>query len=706
MSLPSKDQLTSASSAIKRRLSEAFARGVSRAGTLDGRMLAWGGIALAALMLLSVNVIAGTWFKTWRADLTEDGLYSISNGTKKILADLDEPITVRVYYSPQIGQQAPSYGTYFERVRTLLERYRDLSRGKLQLAFITPQPFSDEEDRAVASGLRGVRLNNEGDTAYFGLVASNTTDNTDTIPFFAQDRERFVEYDLTKLIYGLSNPKKKTIGLISGLPIEGGTHPMMMGRQMPPWTIVSQMREFFDVKSLAQNIKEVPADIDVLMLVQPWGLTPEAAYAVDQFALKGGRILAFVDPVAEVGRMFAMRIDAGDGKEFQKLLGAWGVSFDATKVASDIAHARRVQFGGGARPTVTEYVAWLGLDRRNLDESDPLAAGIETLNVATPGFLSPTDKATTSFRPILKTSTRASVLDSSAFGASPDPVALLRSYKPGGKQLVLAARVSGEIATAFPEGAPKPAEKKDEAAAKADQQKGAAEQQKGAGGKQAARAKQTKAAGAEQGQKAEPAAPAQPSSIAKGTLNAIIVADTDMLHDQFWVDTRELLGQQIMIPTAHNAVFVVNALENLTGGEALSDLRGRGVKPRPFQVVEEIRRDAERRFREKEQTLLAKLKDTEQKLQGLEKRTDGGTVILSDKDRETIETFRSEMLGIRRELRDVKLAMRQDIDRLEGAVKVANIAAVPLLIAFGAIGLTIVRRRRRSMGSKGQGGRA
>ena len=474
MSLPSKNQPSSGSSPadalhrfgtpVRNYFGRLFARGTARSSRLDRAKLAWGGIVLAAVVLLSINLIAGTALKNWRADLTEDGLYSISNSTRKVIAGIDEPISIRVYYSPALGQQAPSYGTYFDRVRALLERYRDLSRGRLQLAFITPQPFSDEEDRAVAAGLRGIRLNNEGDTAYFGLVGSNTTDNTDTIAFFAQDRERFIEYDLTKLIYGLSSPKKKTVGLISGVPLEGGANPMM-GRQLPPWLIVGQIREAFEVKSLGQNVTEIPADVDVLMLVNPTGLTPEAAYAIDQFTLKGGRMLALVDPVPEVGRMFSMGAPGGDGAELKKLFEAWGISYDPTKVASDIANARRVQFGGGARPTVTEYVAWLGLNRRSLDESDPLAAGIESLNLATPGVLAPAEKAATSFRPILQTSNRAAVLDAAAFGMMPDPVGLLRNYRPGGQALVMAARVTGDIATAFPEGAPKTPEKKDEATA-------------------------------------------------------------------------------------------------------------------------------------------------------------------------------------------------------------------------------------------------
>ena len=240
--------------------------------------------------------------------------------------------------------------------------------------------------------------------------------------------------------------------------------------------------------------------------------------------------------------------------------------------------------------------------------------------------------------------------------------------------------MSGEIKTAFPGGWPKPEEPKKDGD-KSEDKAG----EKPAGDKSTG----DKPAG---DRPPELKAPAD-AQITTGKLNAIIVADSDFLHDQFWVDTREFLGQQIQIPLAQNSVLVVNAIENLTGGEALRDLRGRGVKPRPFQVVDDIRRDAEKKFREKELSLETKLKETQQKLAGLEQKGEGGNVILTDKDRETIEKFRTEMLGVRRELRDVKLAMRTDIDRLDGVLKFANIAAVPLLIGLGAIGLAIVRRR-------------
>jgi ABC-type uncharacterized transport system involved in gliding motility auxiliary subunit len=689
--------MSAAAATTSRNVFDGAVRYVSR---LSRATLAWVGIGLAAVLLLCTNLIVSTLTQNWRVDLTEDGLFSMTDSTRKVLAGIDEPITMRLYYSKALGDNAPSFATYFDRVKALLQRYRDLSGGKINLAFISPEPFSDAEDRAVAAGLRGVRLNSEGDQAYFGLVATNTTDNTETIGFFTPDRERFLEYDLTKLVYSLSNPKKKIVGLMSGLPIEGSPgDPQMGGRPTPPWMIVSQIREFYQVKSVGQDVTEIPPEIDTLMLVQPSDMKPETAYAIDQFALKGGRILAFIDPVAEVGRMYQRGKDVPQSTELKKLFDAWGVVYDPTKVVGDLQYARRVSYGGSGNPSATEYVAWLSLDRRSLDTGDAISAGIETLNMASVGSVSLAPNSTTKLQTLLSSSDRSATIDASSIGLRPDPVALLREFKPGGKKLTIAGRVTGDIKSAFPDGPPQAApaaselDKKDAAAA--DASKG--ETKDAADAKASGDAKDTKDTKEAKEAKDTPKPPLPPSHVSAGRLNAIIVADTDMLHDQFWVDVREFLGQQVTIPQAHNAVFATSAIESLAGGEALTSLRARGVKPRPFQVVDEIRRDAERQFREKEQTLMAKLKDTEQKLSGLEQKSEGPEkAILSEKDRETIEKFRTEMLGIRRELRDVKLAMRQDIDRLDTTLRFVNIAGVPLLIGIGALGLAIARRRQQN----------
>lgn len=643
-------------------------------GGISRRTLAWGGLALGAVILLAVNLIASSALRDARLDLTKDRLYTISEGTRKALRSIDEPVDIRVYFSKKLGEAAPSYAKMFERVRTLLDQYSAIAGGKLQVSFLDPEPFSDAEDRAVAAGLKGIRLNQEGEMGYFGIVGSNSTDTESNLPFLSTDRERFLEYDVTKLIVTLANQTKSAIGLISGLPIEGSPGNPMMGRPPgQPLFMLEQIREFFALKSIPKDAKAIPSDIGVLMVVQPEGLSAGTAYAIDQFALSGGKVLVFVDPVAETQRqgnpMMMMAQGPPDLTEFDKLLKAWGVAFDTKNVVGDISRARRVQFGGGPRASVTEYVLWLGLDRRNLDERDVLAGNIERLNLASAGFLEKTPDATTQFAPIIQTTADAMVIPAESVSMMPDAVGLLRNYKRGGKTLVLAARISGDAKSAFPDGAPPEA--------KAD-----AGKDKEAGAKAPEKKSET------------PAPPAK--YMAAGKVNVVVVADTDFLGDQFWVEVREFLGQQVAVPNAHNAAFVLGALENLSGSEALISLRGRGISDRPFELVNDLRREAEERFRNKEQVLTARLREVQTKLAGLEKQGDGENLVLSDKDRQEIEKFRGDMLSVRRELREVKSELRKDIDRLDGVLKFANIAAVPLLIGFAGIGWAAYRRRRTS----------
>ena len=637
---------------------------------LDKKTLTWGGIACAAIILVSVNLISNVTLERTKVDLTEQKLFTISEGTKSLLQKIDEPIHVKVYFSKLLGEVAPIYSKYFSRVRSLLQQYEDISSQKVVLEFIEPEPFSDAEDRAVAAGLQSIRINPEGDQGYFGLFAENSTDNRETIAFFNPEREQFLEYDLTKLINSLANPKKKVVGLVSGINLQGGFSPM--GQRTPEWMILNQIRDFYEVKTLDSSLKTIPEDIDVLMLVQPTGLTDEALYAIDQYAVKGGQILAFVDPVAESSKLGQPGMAPPTGEpSLDKLFKSWGVKFDADKVAGDVAHARRVQFGG-PRPVVTDYVAWLALNKSNLDESDVLSGGIEKLNLASVGFLEKAEDTSISFSPIIQSSQQATTISADEITAQPNAAKLLREYNPLNKRLTIAARVTGNIMSAFPDGKPV-TNKEDDKEISSDSN--------------------TTAKTESVGSKTEDVA----KHVGEGKLNSIIVADTDILHKQFWVSVQNFLGQQIMIPQSHNDAFVLNALDNLSGGEALASLRARGIDNRPFTLVENIRREAEQRFRQKEHDLVEKLKEAEKNLANLEQKgTDGGAVILSDADKKAIEKFRQEMISIRRELRDVKHALRKDIDALDTTVRFANIAGMPLVIAVFGLGIAYMSRRRRT----------
>src|SRR6266436_4168340 len=317
-----------------------------------------------ALMLVSVNIIAARLF-AWRLDLTGERLYTLSRGTQRTLARIEEPITLRFYYSTRLADEVPSYGVYAQRVRELLDQYVAAAHGKVRLEVYNPQAFSDAEDRAVAFGLKGVPLDAQGEQVHFGLAATNSTDDQQIVAFFAPDRERFLEYDLTKLVHALAFPKKTVVGLMTTLPLDGDMAAMMRGRPSEPMTVIDQLRQLDQVKPLASDIDAIPADIDVLMLVHPQGLADKTLFAIDQYVLKGGKALVFVDPLSEFQVSHPSQLNppgSPTASNLERLFKSWGFEMPANIVVGDRRAAQRVGVPGPGRSTrPLDYVAWLNL---------------------------------------------------------------------------------------------------------------------------------------------------------------------------------------------------------------------------------------------------------------------------------------------------------------------------------------------------------
>ncbi len=638
---------------------------MDRLQSVDRGRLALIGLALAVVLLFAVNIFSNASLQTAKLDLTQGRLFTLSQGTRNVLKGIDEPITLKLYYTKLLGERSPPHANLFERVRELLSRYADLSGGKVRLELLHPEPFSDAEDRAVAGGLQGVTINSAGDLGYFGLTGNNTTDDQVVIPFFTTEREPFLEYDLTKLVFTLANPARQVVGVMSPLPLEGGNPMRPPFQQSPRWAVLDQVNEFFQVLPVPASYTEIPKEVEILLLVHPHGFGDATLYAIDQFVLKGGRVLAFVDANAEIDAATPGPAGPVLRSDFDKLLNAWGVKLIDGKVAGDLDAARRVNVRVGGRMAVADYVAWLTLTGRNFDTSDAAIGDIGRINVASAGILEKTGVEGVEVTPLIRTGPRAMAIDATKVSGQPDVVGVFRDFKPGGQPLMLAARIKGTVKSAFADGPPPPP--KPEGAADA------------------------------------PAAVPPAASHLKQSekpVNLIVVADVDMLHDRFWTDAREMMGQRLLVPFANNADFVVNALDNLSGSDAMIGLRGRAQSTRPFHMVQEIRQAAEQQFRSKEQGLQAKLDDVRKKLEALERRRGAeGDVVLSPEDKAAIDKFRSEMIATRKELRDVQRALREDIDRMDAWLKFLNIAAIPLLLGFGTIVVTAVGRLRRKTGT-------
>lgn len=639
---------------LSRRLRNPFA---SRSGRSAIALICVG------LMLVSANIIASRFF-TARLDLTQDHLYTLSRGTRLTLAKIAEPITLRFYYSTHLGDSLPNYGVYAERVRQILDQYVIAAHGKIRLEVYNPLPFSSEEDQAVGFGLQGVPLNEAGEQVYFGLAGTNSTDDVQVIPFFSRDRERFLEYDLTRLVHTLAFPKRTVVGLLSSLPLEGDSMAAMQGLAARPTAVIDQLRQLDDVEELTTALTSIPAGIDVLMMVQPQNLPDKALFAIDQYVLKGGKALIFVDPYSELQASLAghaQNPEASNASNLEPLFKAWGLRLVPDVVAGDRSDARRVGVPvPGRAPVPMDYVAWLNLRPPNLNRSDPITADLDRINVATAGILEPIAGAKTSMVPLITTSRDSEKIPVAKVKGLPNVRELLAHFRPDDTSYTIAAHVTGMVDSAFPGGPPD----------------------------------------------AGPPNPHIPKSALPHYLkksvvpiNVIVAADTDMLDDRFWAQTRDFYGQQVVVPNAGNGDFVENAVEVLAGGEDLVGLRSRGSSSRPFVVVQRIQRAADEQYAARQQALQEKLKETQAKLSNLTGGAGGNTpATLSPEATRTIAQFRADMVATRQQLRAVQGALRRDISRLELLLEFADIAMVPVLvsaIALVAAALRIKRRRRR-----------
>ena len=639
---------------------------------MNTKMLTASGLVMAALLFGAFNIVSSTVLSSARFDLTEHQLYTLSAGTKNVLKNLVEPITLRFYISKKLATGLPGIKGYATRVEEMLEEYQQVAGSHLVLQILDPEPFSEEEDRAVGFGLQGIPLDNGTTHFYFGLAGTSSTDDTEVIPFFQPEREEFLEYDLTKLVNSLAHPKKKMVGLMSTLPIDGGGgNPFM--QQMgggQPWLIVNQIEQVFELKKIEPTATVIPDDISVLMIVHPKSLTDATLYAIDQFVLGGGHALIFVDPLAEADRGGGnpMNPFGGGGgprdSNMPKVFAAWGIELVPGKVLADLPLAKKVQVQPQGRLQVVDYPVWIDFRQDHFNHDDIVTAQIPTITVASAGILKKSSGGTTDIQPLIESDEAAMQIEASRLSFLPDPSGLLTGYKPDGEKMIVAARITGKVKTAFPEGKP-PVEATDNNAAPTPSE--------------------------------EKASPKAHLAESKDSINVIVVADTDILQDRFWVQVQNFFGQRIGIPNAGNGTFVTNALDNLTGSNDLISVRSRAGYSRPFTLLRVLQQEADQQFRLKEQALQERLKATERKIQELQsQKSDGSNVMMSPEQQEALNQFRGELIQVRKELRGVQHELAKNIEGLESFVKFVNIGLVPLLIGVAGVWISAKRLRGRT----------
>ena len=642
---------------------------------MGGRTYTTGGIVLAVAAFVALNVFANQALTRFRLDLTEQRLFTLSEGTRNIVRGINEPVTLRLYVSRSLANRLPSISGYVARVRDLLQEYEHAGDGKIILTVIDPEPFSEEEDRAVAYGLSGLPLLDGESTFYFGLVGTNTLDDQEVIPRFTPDREEFLEYDLTKMIHALGQAERPIIGLLTTLPLDGQTQQAMMtGRPPQPWLILERIEELYEVRRLSPvSLERVEDDVDLLMVAHPKGLSEAARYAIDQFVLGGGHALVFVDPNAEADMTPTVPgLPPIPGKsELDDLLNSWGLEVDTGLTVGDMQLGAEVQAQLGDRVVTIHYPVWMNVPSPLINREDVVTAELGNLTFGSAGALvTVPDAGLTVSALAWTTPSGAGLIETELVGPMADLERMVREFRPDGTSYVLAARVGGKAGSAFPGGPPPP-----EAEAEGAQS-------------------ESESASEDTAASPEPAA----DHIAEGEINVIVVGDTDLLQDQFWVQRQNLFGQSIPIPISANGSFVINALDNLTGSGDLIGIRSRGRFLRPFTVVNELRQDAELRFRETEKELMQQLEATEARLSEL-RTGEGDEIVLTEDQRNAIIEFTEERVRVRRELRDVRHSLRKDIETLESSLKFINIGLVPIVIGIGGLlaGLHRMRRRRAAL---------
>jgi ABC-type uncharacterized transport system involved in gliding motility auxiliary subunit len=600
-----------------------------------------GSLVLLLLLFVALSMLSSNLLRGLRFDLTENRLFTLSEGTLNVLEGLQEPVTLYFYFSQEASRDIPQVRSYARRVDELLQEFVGKSGGRLTLRRVDPAPFSEEEDQAAALGLQGAPVGGAGETLYLGIAASNSLDDMQVMPFLQPSKEKFLEYDLAKMISALGNPQRKKLGLLSSLPMQAGWDPATQNLR-PAWVLFEQLDELFAIEAVDAQAAGLPEDLDLLLLVHPKNLPPEMLYSIEQFVLGGGRLVAFLDPFAEAdqgdpGDPMA-RMQAGSPSDLGGLLEAWGVAFDPTRAVGDLQYG----IGSGAN----RHIGILSVPAEGMNEGDIVSADLEVVNFSSAGWFEPAEGAATQFDVLVRSSENAAPMDTTRFRFLSNPADLLSGFNPTGERYALAVRVAGPATASMeaPEGYPD----------------------------------------------------GHLAAAAEGGISVMLFADTDLLTDRLWVQRQPFFGQDMITAFADNGSLAVNAVDNMLGNRDLISIRTRASSARPFERVDRLRVAAERAYRDTEERLQLELQETERRLGELQAaKGEGELTIISDEQQAEIQRFMDRRLQIRRELRQVQHDLQRDIDRLGSRLKLLNIALVPAIVLLVALAYDLRRRRRQ-----------
>ena len=605
-------------------------------------------LVLLAAIGFALLLAGQSLFRHARIDLTQDRIFTLSEGTRTILERLEQPVELLFFYSEVSMREAPSLRQYALHVEDFLRELELRAQGKISLRVIDPEPFSEQEDRAADLGVQPVPLQAGGSPLYLGLAAVGVRADAEVISFLHPERGPYLEYDVVKAIYLASLQAAPQVGLISGLPVGGGFD--MATRSLhKPWTAVQQLKQLYEVLELGSNPDEIAANIDLLVVVHPARLGEQALYAIDQFVLGGGKAMIFVDPYAQNAESIApggrLSTNSATASNMPGLFRAWGIEMVADKVVGDASHAMLVNLADDRAPVRDLTLLGVGVD--GIARDAPVTRDLETLNLSTAGAFRALEGADTHWQPLLQTSRATALVDVERVREAADPGRLFDGFVPDGKRYAMAGLLTGRASTAFPEG---PLDVSAVPAA---------------------------------GQRSE------------GNIRVLLVADTDLLTDRLWVQVQSFFGQRILAPFADNGALLVNGVDFLSGSPELIAIRSRDTVERPFTRVHELQRLAEERYRETQEALNAQLGEAERQLTRLQQAQAGVKgAVLTMEQQAAVDRFVAQKLALRKALREVQYQFSRDIETLGTRLKVINIGLVPLLLSIMVLWRFALRRFR------------
>ncbi|OGV58157.1 MAG: hypothetical protein A2283_21365 [Lentisphaerae bacterium RIFOXYA12_FULL_48_11] len=629
----------------------------------DGLWKASGGlVGLVALlvMIVAANIIISNI--RLRVDLTGEKLYTLSDGSKNIIKKLDSDVTLKLFVSSSAAEVPIFLKSYAKKVEDLLQEYRMISGGKISIEKYDPKPDSDEEEWAQRYGIQGQQTAMFGPPVYFGLVASCGKTEA-MIPNLDPRMEELLEYNITRLIYRAVHPDKPVIGVLGSLPVLGAGQQQFMMPQQPrqqPWQTFQQLRDDYAVMQLPPTVDTIDSTLSALIIVHPKELPDQTLYAIDQFVLRGGRALVFVDPfcVAEMETAPAQQFRRPEtSSNLEKLFSSWGVTFTRDKVIADMGSASRIR---SQNNQIEDSPFWLTLRDKNISRKDIMTTQLNTMMMPFAGAFKVNASSNLTITPLITSTDAAGLMES--IMAQMGPANVTRGFKKEPLPLNMAVRLTGKFTTAFPDGKPK-----DEAAAKDEK-------------------KEDKPAEKE----------SSTSSIKEGNSTVILVGDVDMLYDRFCVEQGEVFGFKTMQPINDNLSFFANAVEQISGSSDMIGIRSRGRFQRPFERVLALEQNARTEWQSHEESLTEKLRQTQQQLESMQSTKDKSQrSILSADQKRAIAKFREEEIRIKNELKTVRKNLRRDIETLGMQVKTINIAMMPLIVVIAGVSYGIYRKKKR-----------